>query len=162
MSQDIVVGVILGTGATLLSLLVVVCVVAVYSAFRRLQQVQNKNQVAQNETIEAECTCNEQHSKCEQHDEKLLRQISKTISSTGDMIDLGLALNIKRKVIESCYEDYKGSINTAVLKMLHKWYDRQLDFKVNSEAVVKLKNALKDIGQEAHGTEIVDDHFETR
>ena len=135
---------------------------AVYFAYRRLQQDQNRNQIAQNDPIEAYCTCDERHSKCEQHDEKLLRKISKIVSKCGDMIDLGLALDIKRKVIESCYEDNKGSINTAVLKLLQTWYDRQLDFKVNSEAVVKLKNALKDIGQEVQGIEIIDDHFETR
>ena len=135
---DLLLGAVLGAGATLLIPYMMVCARAVYFAFRRLHQCQNRNQIAQNEPIEAECTCDEQHRKCEQHDEKLLSKISNIVTSYGDMMDFGLVLNLKRKFIEKCRKKNRSCIKSAVLEMLQNWYDRQPDFKASSEAVVKL------------------------
>ena len=161
MSRDILVGVILGAGATL-AVVGVAAVYFAYTIYKRLHQGQINGQRAEYELFEAECTCDERHSKCEKHDEILLIKISKIVPSYGDMTYFGSVLDIKREVIDSCYENNKSCINTAVLKMLQKWYDRKPEFKVNSEAIAKLKDALEAIGLVVKGAEIINKHFGNR
>ena len=63
MSRDILVGVILGVRATL-AVVGVTAVYFAYTIYRRIHQGQINGQQAQNEPVEAECTCDERHSKC--------------------------------------------------------------------------------------------------
>ena len=127
-----------------------------------LYQGQMNGQPAENEPFEAECTCDGQNSKCDHHDIELLSKISNIVTSYGDMMDLGWGLNIKSTVIAECHKNNITCIKSAVLEMLEIWYQGQPDFKANSKAVVKLKDALTYIGKAVHCTEIIDEHFENK
>ena len=116
----------------------------------------------------ASCTCKQkrkqrrdhhkrQYNSCERHDQELLCDISKLISKSDLMWELGIHLGIKVHIIESTYEDNKGSINKAAFLMLHRWYTDHQELKV-----ADLKHAMNKVHLGKYNEEIIDKHFVNR
>ena len=108
------------------------------------------------------CKCDEQSPSCEKHDQKLLHEISKLITKSDVLMDLGIAVNIKKSIIETVQEDHKSSINRAALELLYKLYFEMDGLRENSKGLKKLRKALKKVGLNKYNAEIIDRHFEDR
>ena len=95
------------------------------------------------------CTCRRYGGvTCVYHDIRLLRNLSRKISSQELLFDLGLELRIASYTIETCIENNKGSINQAAFDMVYKfWYGTQDGLGPNSRGRRLLQEALNNIGR---------------
>ena len=100
-----------------------------------------------------DCTCHRDGGvTCGYHDTRLLRNLSKKISSPELLFDLGLELRIPRYSIETYIENNKGSINQAAFDVVHKvWYEKQDGLGPNSRGRRILQQALNNTGQKDIG-----------
>ena len=110
----------------------------------------------------ARCTCIEETPSCEKHDQQLLMEISKVITKTDVIMDLGIALGMKKSSVEVIQEDYKHSIATTSFEMLWKWYKEVDGLRKDSSGLKRLRKALKRVGLSKYNTDIIDRHFEDR
>ena len=113
----------------------------------------------QGDTCLAPCTCGEQSTSCERHDVQLLNEISKVVTKSETLVDLGISLGVKTSVIESIQEDYKGSINNTAFKLLQKWYQESDGLRSKSKDLATLKECLKKTGLGGQVKDIVERHF---
>ena len=89
--------------------------------------------------------CNKDEEIAELRDVKLLRELSEHFTIPLEMIDLGIALGILPRLVESYRDKNQDNIQSAVFFMLYDlWYRNQDGLGRNSNGLLKLKNALCD------------------
>ena len=108
----------------------------------------------------ATCTCQANQINCEDHDPRLLMDLSCNISEEQLMTRLGIELSVNPNTIRSCRENNRNSIEQATFDMLyHKWYKRQDGLGPESEGLKILENALRKVECDTYIQTIVQRHF---
>ena len=133
-----------------------------YDDLLKKGQANNKGNI---DSCLAVCSCEPLNSQrndykwnpCKRHDQELLFEISRVISSYDFMQGLGIYLGIKTENIEAFLENNRNSINRAAFVMLHQWYTEHGELKV-----AELQSALNKVHRGHYNKKIIDRHFEER
>ena len=116
-------------------------------------------QKGQTDTCLAACTCGQEKMSCEKYDAQLINEISKVITRSETLVDLGILLGVKTSIIETIQEDNTGSIDSTAFKLLNRWYQETDGLRSESKGLAKLRKCLKKVGLERNSTEIMEQHF---